>query len=326
MPHVEASIPAPRDSVRAPRAAWWVRPFLQEDINFLVTNRLPRRALTIAMGWFSRLEIGWVRRASIAIWKRCSPDLDLSDAEHQEFRSLHDCFIRRLKPGSRPIHPDPDVLVSPCDSILGAHGRVDGTTVFQAKGFPYTLEDLLPHPELVERHRDGLFATLRLKSSFYHRFHAPCAGSLREVTYVSGDTWNVNPIALRRVERLFCKNERAVLAFEPDERGVALTLVPVAAILVASLRIHALADRLHLRYRGPNVLPCNASFEKGDELGYFEHGSTVLVFASGPVTWAGGLEEGDVLRVGEPLLRHVRRETSESRPGHGLAPCSTSLI
>lgn len=325
MPDVEASFRAPRESVQAPRPAWWIRPFLQEDLNFLFTNRLPRRALTLAMGRFSRIEVDWVRRASLAIWKRCSPDLDLSDAEHQDFRSLHDCFVRRLKPGARPIHPDPDVLVSPCDAILGAHGQVAGTKVFQAKGFPYSLEDLLPHPELVERHRDGLFATLRLKSSFYHRFHAPCAGSLREVTYVSGDTWNVNPIALRRVERLFCKNERAVLAFEPDERGIALTLVPVAAILVASLRIHALRERLHLRYRGPNVLPCDASFEKGDELGYFEHGSTVLVFASGPVTWAAGLEEGDHLRVGEPLMRLDRTRPSEPHREPDPAPRSASL-
>ncbi len=258
------------------------------------------------MGWFSRLEIEWLRRASIALWRRCAPDLDLEEAEHLEFRSLHDCFIRRLKPGARPIHPDPDILTSPCDAILGAHGKVEGTTVFQAKGFPYQLEDLLPHPDLVARHRDGVFATLRLKSSFYHRFHAPCHGSLREVTYISGDTWNVNPIALRRVERLFCRNERAVLAFEPDSDGVAITLVPVAAILVASMRIHALLEPLNLQYRGPNVIPCSSTFEKGDELGYFEHGSTILVFASGPVELVSGLLDGDRLRVGEPLLRRQR--------------------
>ncbi len=91
-----------------------------------------------------------------------------------------------------------DILVSPCDAIVGAHGAIAGTALFQAKGFPYTLQDLLPDPALVEAHRNGRYVTLRLKSSMYHRFHAPHDGRIEKVIYVAGDTWNVNPIALRR--------------------------------------------------------------------------------------------------------------------------------
>ena len=279
------------------------RLFLQEDLNFLVTNRLPRGLATRFMGWFSRVEVPVVRDLSIALWRHFAPDLDLSEAKTRDFRSLHECFVRELRPGARPIDPDPSVLVSPCDAIVGACGRVRGTEVLQAKGCPYRLEDLLPDPELVERHRDGQYVTLRLTSSMYHRFHAPCAGALREVVYVSGDTWNVNPIALKRVEKLFCKNERAVLDFVLPEPERAFTLVPVAAILVAGIRLHGLPAVLDLAYRGPNRLPIDVQFDKGQELGWFQHGSTILVFASGPYELCPEIVEGTRIRMGRPLLR-----------------------
>ena len=124
---------------------------------------------------------------------------------------MHDCFIRQLKDGARPVDRSAEILVSPCDAIVGATGTIAGTDLYQIKGFPYTLEELLCDPDLVEAHRDGRYVTLRLTSSMYHRFHAPHDCRVDQVTYISGDTWNVNPIALRRVEKLFCKNERALL-------------------------------------------------------------------------------------------------------------------
>ena len=187
-----------------------LRIFEQEDINFLLTNRIPRRLATQFIGWFGKIEQPLVRDLSIATWRLFS-DLDLSEAKNTEFRSLHDCFIRELKDGARPIDGAADILVSPCDAIVGACGAIEGTELYQAKGFPYTLEDLLGDPALVEAHRNGRYVTLRLTSSMYHRFHAPHDGRIERVIYVSGDTWNVNPIALKRIERLFCKNERAVI-------------------------------------------------------------------------------------------------------------------
>jgi phosphatidylserine decarboxylase len=277
----------------------------KEDLFFLATNRLPRRAFTIAMGWFSRLEIGWLARLSIALWRRLDRGLDLAEAKLDRFASLHDCFVRELKPGARPIDLDPAVLTSPCDAIVGACGRIEGGTLFQAKGFPYSLRDLVIDPARVERLCGGLFVTLRIKPSDYHRFHAPCDGALRRVTYVAGDTWNVHPIALRRVERLFCRNERAVLDLVLAQPERALTLVPVAAILVAGIKLHALPEVLDLSHRGANELACDATFSKGDELGWFQHGSTIVVLANGPWRLADGVAEGARLRVGQPLLRET---------------------
>ena len=123
------------------------------------------------------------------------------------------------------------------------------------------------------------------------------------VTYFSGDTWNVNPIALARVEKLFCKNERAAIVTRLAASCTPLVLVPVAAVLVASIRLRFLDVLLNLRYRGPNVIPCDAAFAKGAEMGWFEHGSTILVFAPRGVTLCEGVGAGMAIRAGERLMR-----------------------
>src|SRR3984957_7225235 len=274
----------------------------QEELNFLLTNRIPRRLLTQLMGWFSQIEQPLVRDLSIAVWRFFS-GLDLSEARTTRFRSMHDCFIRELKPGARPIDQDPSVLVSPCDAVVGACGTVVGTQLFQIKGFPYRLEDLLGDGDLIEAHRNGRYVTLRLTSAMYHRFHAPHDCRVEQVTYISGDTWNVNPIALKRIESLFCKNERAVIRCRLVPTGELITMVPVAAILVASVRLHFLDVLLTLQHRGPNVMACNAPFRKGEEMGWFQHGSTIIVFAPDGFTLCEGVQEGAMIRVGERLMR-----------------------
>ena len=279
-----------------------LRVLAQEDINFLLTNRIPRRWATQFVGWFSRIEQPLIRDLSIGVW-RLFADLDLREAKKTQFRSMHDCFTRALKEGARPVDRRADILVSPCDAIVGACGAIAGTDLYQAKGFPYALEDLLCDPGLVDAHRNGRYVTLRLTSSMYHRFHAPHDCRVERVVYVSGDTWNVNPIALKRIERLFCKNERAIVQTKLTPGGQAVTLVAVAAILVASIRLHCLDAVLSLQHRGPNVFDCHAEFAKGEELGWFEHGSTIIVFTPDSFALCDDVREGATIRAGEPLMR-----------------------
>jgi phosphatidylserine decarboxylase len=274
----------------------------QEDINFLLTNRIPRRLVTQFIGWFSQIENPLMRGLSIRAWRLFS-DLDLSEAKKTKFKSMHDCFTRELREGARPVDANPGVLVSPCDAIVGASGTVAGTELLQVKGFPYTLADLLGPSDLVEQYRDGRYVTLRLTAGMYHRFHAPHDCRVEEVTYISGDTWNVNPIALKRIEKLFCKNERAILRTRLEATGHVVTLVPVAAILVASIRLHFLDVLLHLKHRGPNVIPCDASVRKGEELGWFQHGSTIIVFAPEGFALCDNVREEMIIRMGQPLMR-----------------------
>jgi len=275
--------------------------FSQEDINFLLTNRIPRMTLTHFMGWFSKVETPWVRDASIAAWKLFT-DIDLSEAKKQAFTSLHDLFIRELQPDARTFDSDATAFVSPCDGIVGAMGQIVDGQVYQAKGYPYSLAELLGPNESVHEWQDGLFMTIRITSAMYHRFHAPYTGSIQHIRYFSGDTWNVNPIALKRVEKLFCKNERAFLDMRIQNGKHRIALVPVAAILVASIRIHGIDTVFHSRYKGAETFACDLNFEKGQELGWFEHGSTILVFVPKGFNFAEGMEEGTHLQVGQAIF------------------------
>jgi phosphatidylserine decarboxylase len=277
----------------------------QEDLNFLLTNRLPRRLATRLMGWLSPIEQPLVRRASIGLW-RLFCDVDLSDAADDRFRSLHHAFTRSLKPGSRSPDPDPDILTSPCDAIVGACGRVEEGRLYQAKGMGYTLADLVGDERIAAPFRDGSFVTLRLTAAMYHRFHAPQDLTVEEMRYISGDTWNVNPIALKRIERLFCRNERAPILTRLNRGGHPLLLVPVAAILVASIRFTFLDVGGHIRLGGSRTMTCTASLAKGEEMGWFEHGSTIILFAPPGFTLADKIHEGQRIRAGQALMRLPR--------------------
>ena len=272
----------------------------QEDLNFLLTNRLPRRFATQAMGRISRIEQPLVREASIGLW-RLFCDVDLSDAKETRFKSLHDAFVRELRPGARAVDPDAEVLVSPSDAILGANGTVSAGQVLQVKGSAYRLADLVQDEALARSHDGCAYATLRLTAGMYHRFHAPADVVVESVRHLWGDTWNVNPIALKRVEALFCRNERAVIRVSLAD-GAAMTLVPVAAILVAGLKLGFLPEGQDLRATGGRTIPCAAPVAKGAEMGWFEHGSTIVVLAPPGYTLVPGLAEGARLRMGQRLF------------------------
>jgi phosphatidylserine decarboxylase len=278
----------------------------RDGINYLVTNYIPRRLATRFMGWFSRVEQALVARLSLALWKAAAGDaLRLDEADRTEFRSIHDCFTRALKPGARPIDMAAGIVVSPCDGIVVAAGRIADATLVQAKGFIYTLDDLLQDPELASRCRDGHYVTIRLTSTMYHRFHAPDDGCVTSVCHVPGDTWNVNPPALARVPRLYCRNERVIVPIALADVASPLVLVAVGAILVGSVHLH-FAQLSRGRRRGGNVrVGCQASFRRGEELGYFHHGSTIIVLAPPGLEPMSNVAGGMRLRVGEPLLRHA---------------------
>ena len=271
-----------------------------EGLNFLLTNRVPRRALTQFVGRFSRIEQPLVRDLSIAMW-RLFCDVDLSDARKSSFASMRDCFTRELREGARPIDPDPGVLVSPCDAIVGAAGTVVENELLQVKGAPYTLEELLCDAELAALYRNGRYATLRLTAGMYHRFHAPHDCRVDQVTHIAGDAWNVNPSALKRVEKIYCKNERAVLRLDLGG-GQIVTLVAVAAILVADVRLRFLDIPVEGRDRDWTARPVDVRLAKGEEMGWFEQGSTIIALAPDGFSLCDTIQPGHRIRMGEPLL------------------------
>lgn len=272
-----------------------------EWLNVLLTNRIPRRTLTRVVGWLAKVEQPFVRDFSIAVWRLFS-DLDLGEAKKTQFKSLHDCFIRELKDGARPLDMRSDILVSPCDAIVGASGVIADGIMLQVKGSSYRLAELLRSEDLVTKYRNGTYVTLRLTAGMYHRFHAPYDGRITRVAHIAGDTWNVNPPTLQRIERVFCRNERAVLRFELARGGYHMALVPVAAILVAGLRLRFMdlpGDRMH---PDPWERACDVVVTKGQELGWFEHGSTIIALAPPGFALAPEVVSGEMTRMGRPLL------------------------
>lgn len=282
-----------------------------DGLNFVLTNRIPRRLATRFVGWFGRIENPLVRDASMSIW-RLFADLDLADAQTTRFRSLHDCFTRELRPGARPLDPDPEIATSPCDGIVCAGGRIAGTELLQIKGAPYRLRDLLREGTLEEVYRDGCYVTLRLTSGMYHRFHAPHDCEVEQVDHIPGDAWNVNPPALRRIDGLYCRNERALVRTRLAATGHVLTLVPVAAILVAGIRLHCAGGLLGSRHGRPGRALCRTAYRKGEEMGWFEHGSTIIVLAPDGFALCPSVRKGAVVRMGQALLRLPKKVTPES--------------
>jgi phosphatidylserine decarboxylase len=136
----------------------------------------------------------------------------------------------------------------------------------------------------------------------YHRFHAPHDCHVEQVRHIAGDTWNVNPPTLKRIDRVFCRNERAVLRMRLDDRDLQVVLIPVAAILVAGLKLRFMDMPTDRQHTTPWVRDCNASLAKGEEIGWFEHGSTIIVLAPPGMKLAPSVVEGGIIRMGAPLM------------------------
>lgn len=196
--------------------------------------------------------------------------------------------------------------MSPCDAIVGASGTLDGTSLLQIKGSAYSVADLLCEQDAVDLYRNGRYVTLRLTSGMYHRFHAPHDCRIDRVTHIFGDVWNVNPPALRRVEKLYCKNERAHLRVRLIRAPLTVALVPVAAVLVAGIRLKFLPTMPGSGRGRAATVDCDARFAKGDEMGWFEHGSTIVALAPDGFSLCDNVREGAIIRVGQPLMRLPR--------------------
>jgi len=272
---------------------------MQESANFILTNRVPRLFSSWLMGKISKIKTPCFARPALWLWRQCA-ELNLHEAQRQQFNSIHDCFTRALKPGMRPI-AEHARGTSPCDGILGAHGLVENGSLLQVKGFSYAIEELLVDPDIAMKFHGHRYVTIRITASMYHRMHSPLEGVVDQVDYIHGDTWNVNPVALKRVEKLFCKNERAVLSGKTAQ-GEPFAIVPVAAILVAGIRLHCTGRVFNQSDRGPQRVRTHTPIHKGEELGWFEHGSTIVLLVPPGWNLAHGLAEGSRLFMGQALF------------------------
>lgn len=275
-----------------------------DTLNFVLTNRIPRVYFTRQMRWLSQVQSPWLTRLVLKLWGAFAK-LETEDTVDGPFASVRDFFVRGLKPNARPVDPNLEVWVSPCDGLLGAHGLIEKGQALQIKGMPYSVAELLGSEELAQTVSNYRYTTVRLTSGMYHRFHAPCDLVVKQARLISGDVFNVNPPALKRIPSLFCRNERVVLTCNALGRdaGVLYTfyIVAVAAVLVASVRVKGLDQVLNCTCPDGLNFPMNLQAQRGEELGWFEQGSTLVVLTPPECTLLEDWSFGQRLRMGQAL-------------------------
>jgi phosphatidylserine decarboxylase len=258
-------------------------------------SRLILRATRVRAPWFKN----WLIRGFLKLYT-----IDMTDAVQSDplsFASFNEFFTRALRSGTRTVAPDPREIACPVDGTISEAGRIDGDRLLQAKGRNYTLSELLADQRWAKDFDGGSFATIYLAPFNYHRIHMPVRGDLRETVYVPGRLFSVNAATAAQVPRLFARNERVLTLFNTDCGEAALVLV--GALNVGSMATVWAGDITPAARRVVTTLPPHVlTLDKGEELGRFNMGSTViLLFQAGRVRWHPETRAGATVRVGQSL-------------------------
>lgn len=267
---------------------------------------MPKHLLSRLVGCLAAAEAGAVTTAFIKLFiKQYKVDMsEAQDPNPESYSSFNAFFTRQLKADARKICQDDNQLALPVDGAVSQLGDIKHDSIFQAKGHDYSLTTLLGgKPELATPFLDGKFATIYLSPKDYHRIHMPVDGQLTDMIYVPGELFSVSPLTAERVPGLFARNERVVAIFDTEIGKMAMVLV--GATIVASIETKwagtvsppAGKNVQHWQYPGEGE---NAVFiKKGEEMGLFKLGSTIVAcFEPGKLEFAD-LSAGDVTRLGD---------------------------
>jgi phosphatidylserine decarboxylase len=269
---------------------------------------LPKHPLSRLVGKFAAGEHGkittFVIKAFIKQFK-----VDMSEAKIEDpaqFASFNAFFTRELKDGLRPFCHDDNVLGHAVDGTVSQCGAIKGEQIFQAKGHDYSLTALLGgDAHLAAPFKGGDFATIYLSPRDYHRIHMPLTGKLTDMVYVPGELFSVNPLTAENVPGLFARNERVVAIFDTAIGKVAIVLV--GATIVASIAtvwagtVTPPAGKHVTHWQYTDSAGDSISLQKGDEMGLFELGSTIVVCFEPNRVDLGELEAGQITRLGQPF-------------------------
>jgi phosphatidylserine decarboxylase len=275
-----------------------------KDAAFLAfVKMLPRSRLSRLVGGAARMRsLPGAQQAAIHTFaQQYGVNVEEAELPLEAYETFGDFFVRRLKPGVRPISPGDDVIVSPVDGTVSQVGIAEGGRLIQAKGRDYTLARLLNDEEEARRFEGGAWVTIYLSPRDYHRIHAPLPGKILGWSYVPGALWPVNRPSVRGVPELFAVNERAIVWMETPLGRVAVVAVGatiVGRIVLAfdDLQTNQGKPARRVRYEEPIAI------EKGGELGRFEIGSTVILcFEPGRVRLEERLAPELPLRLGERI-------------------------
>lgn len=228
------------------------------------------------------------------------------ETDISQYASFNDFFIRQLKPECRPLATQ--AIVSPADGCFSEIGNIQYNHILQAKGFDYSLSELLGNHPMSGQFINGTFATIYLSPRDYHRVHMPCDATLTEMRYIPGDLFSVNQATARSIDKLFARNERLAIFFDTSLGPMAMIMV--GAINVASIGttwqgdIPRQKEIRHWKYPNPKLSKDKLSMAKGAEMGYFKLGSTVILLFSeeANIKWCKNHQAGSAIKMGEALI------------------------
>lgn len=263
-----------------------------KSFHILLQYGCPQQALSRFAGWVSRIQLPWFKNWVIKRFiRKYQVDLSLALIEQPEaYLHFNDFFTRQLKPSVRPITSGQSDLASPVDGTISQIGRIEQDTLLQAKGFHFSLAALLGGaPTLAKEFQQGYFATIYLAPKDYHRIHMPFPGKLRQTIYIPGKLFSVNQLTTQSVPNLFSRNERLVCIFDTAAG-------PMAVILVGAMLVSGISTAWDQNH------PDNIQLQRGDQLGHFNMGSTViLLFANNRIAWDALMQENSTVKMGQKM-------------------------
>lgn len=269
---------------------------------------LPQHLLSRCAGKLAASKTPWIKNYLIRSFKHYF-NIDLSEAKCQDplaFNSFNDFFCRELTPGARPISDDRAAIVSPADGCFSQVGKINNGQIIQAKGQYFSVQNLLADQQAASMFLDGDFATIYLSPRDYHRVHMPFAGRLLSTTYVPGKLFSVNTATTEKVPNLFARNERLVCMFETDTGPMAVVLV--GAMIVASIETAWSGEVAPSSSRKITKTEYNSEvyLNKGDEVGRFKLGSTViLLFPNDQIKWQESIGTGSHCTMGKTIAKYL---------------------
>lgn len=268
---------------------------------------LPHQLLSSMLHWFTRIRIKPIKNLQISVTSEVA-GVDWSESKLKsasDFETFNAFFTRELAVGTRPIDPDPSSFVSPSDGKISQCGRLTNDRILQAKGKHYSLRNLLANDPATNDFRNGFFHTIYLAPHDYHRVHMPMSGHLQRMIHVPGRAFSVAPYTVNSVPGLFTRNERVISLFQTSHGPMAVILV--GALLVSS--IETVWSGVVTPPRGKRVATGDWSrrdiqLEKGQEMGRFNMGSTViLLLPATAISVLADYGKDDIVVMGQKLGR-----------------------
>jgi len=285
-----------------------MKPSFKESLFILFQHIVPQHLLSRLVGTIADSKTPWVKNLFIR-WFAKKYQINMSEAREEipsNYPSFNAFFTRELKADARPIDQTELSIVSPADGAISQLGDIEHGRIFQAKGRGYGLSTLLGGDQIrAEQFINGSFATIYLSPRDYHRVHMPVTGTLTHTTYIPGDLFSVNQTTAEGVDQLFARNERLVAYFDTEYGPMAMVLV--GAMIVAGIETvwsGQEAPRLKKPIHTPFNNQCSSpiTLEKGEEMGRFKLGSTViLLFGEDRISWESSLAATSPVQLGRVI-------------------------